>query len=131
MKRVAEHRAITSQKSGRACGGGTLREQCLLEENTQWKLPFQLCISVVELGETKGHRSGQSKSRGESLTRSTKLLRDARPPFYFYKTANCTQTHIQYSITRRLHTFQHAMRHDSGQRKTVQGNECDRFFPPY
>lgn len=31
-----------------ASGGLTLREQHLLEENTQWKLSFLLYISVVE-----------------------------------------------------------------------------------
>lgn len=38
---------LTVQMYG-ASGGLTLREQHLLEENTQWKLSFLLFISVVE-----------------------------------------------------------------------------------
>lgn len=73
----------------RPSGERTLGEQRPLEENTQWKLSFPLCISVVEQRETKGQR--ERERRGKSLTRSTKHLRDARPLIYFCKTA-----HIQH-----------------------------------
>lgn len=59
-----------------ASGGLTLREQHLLEENTQWKLSFLLYISVVELGQTKGQRERESARK--SLTRSTKQLKAAQ-----------------------------------------------------
>lgn len=111
-----------------ASGGGTLAEQRPLEESTQWKLSFQLCVSVAEQGETKGQRRSQSESRGKSLTRSTKHLRDARPLVCFCRSASCTHARKHTHRRTRTHaTFHYAMRLDSGQRRTVEGDQCDSF----
>lgn len=87
---VAKQGAITSVNPCKLFGRRTLREQRPLKENTQWKLSFPLCFSVVEQGETKGRRRSQRGSTGKKITRSTKHLRDARPLICSCKTANNT-----------------------------------------
>lgn len=92
MKRALQSRgAITSVNLRKLFGRRTLREQRPLKENTQWKLSFPLCFSMVEQGETKGRRRSQRGSMGKKITRSTKHLRDARPLVCFCKTANNTR----------------------------------------
>lgn len=93
MKHGLQSRRLLPVEICRPCGGGTFEERRPLEENTQWKLSFPLGISVVEQRETKGQRRGERESRGKSLTRSTKHLRDARPLVYFCKKLQTAHWH--------------------------------------